>query len=146
MPVVPNKTLGYAKMDDLYIYVSANNKSPSNEDFDIYLKFLKEHLKPGTKARALVYERFEGITATQRKLLRDVIVPDSPVAVLITSTIARGIVTALSWFNKQFKAFSPDDRESAFRHVGLAPAKSEEVWGIVQRLIRELDETPLRKH
>lgn len=146
MPVVPNKTLGYAKIgSDLYLYVSANNKTPSNEDFDIYLQFLKQHLKPGAKARALVYERFEGISATQRKLLRDVIVPDSPVAVLTTSTIARGIVTALSWFNKQFKAFSPEDRLAAFRHVGLPDAMAGEVWGTMQELVKELDATTPRR-
>jgi hypothetical protein len=140
MPIAPNKTLGYAKIDpDIYIYVSSTNKSPSNEDFTIYLQFLQQHLKTGEKARAIAYERFEGISAVQRKLLRDVIVPDSPVAVLTTSALARGIVTALSWFNKQFKAFSPEDRLSAFRHMGLQPSAADEVWKTIQNLANELD-------
>lgn len=141
MPIGTNKTLGYAKIGfDLYIYVSAKNKPPSNEDFDPYLQFLTQHLKPGVKARCIVYERFEGITATQRKLMRDVIDPYTPVVAVITSsTIGRGIVTALSWFNKNFKAFSPEDRLAAFRHVGLQDSMAEEVWKVIQNLIKELD-------
>lgn len=146
MPVVPSRTIGFSKVEpDLYIYVSSSNKNPSNEDFYIYLDFLKRHLKAGVIARSIVYERYEGISATQRKLLRDTTEAYTPVVAVITaSTIARGIVTALSWFNKDFKAFSPDDRLSAFKHIGLQPPRTDEAWRTIQNLVFELDGPPLR--
>jgi hypothetical protein len=145
MPVVPNKTLGYIKIEpELYIYVSASDKAPSNEDWEIYLQFLKQHLRTEVVTRCIVYERCDGISAVQRKRLRDVTGPFKPiVAVLTTSSMAKGIVTALSWFNKRFKAFSPEDKVGALQHIGLQPSMADSVWRLIQRLSDELDGKPI---
>jgi hypothetical protein len=40
-------------------------------------------------------------------------------SVIATSVIVRGIVTALSWFNPQMKAYSPKQMPSALKHLNL---------------------------
>lgn len=141
MIIAKEKTIAYTRIGlDLYIYVSAKDKLPSDKDFDQYLEFLFQSFKPGRQPRCIVHERFHGVTAGQRKLMRDVIEPYSPVVAVITaSALSRGIVTALSWFKKDFKAFLPEERLAACEHVGLSADKATEVWKVIQALERKLD-------
>lgn len=141
MPVGRDRTIGYARIGaDTYVYVSAKDRSPSNDDFSKYLEFLTHDLKHSVKPRCIVYERYEGITASQRQLLREVIGRYSPVIAVITASgTARVIVTALSWFHDQIRAFSPEDRLGAFRHVGISNATAAEAWSVIQSLERQLD-------
>jgi hypothetical protein len=53
-------------------------------------------------------------------------------AVVTTSILSRGIVTAVSWFNPNIKAFAPIHFPAALEHLGLSRA--------AQRLLRELSE------
>jgi hypothetical protein len=48
---------------------------------------------------------------------------DLRMAVLTDSVMARGVVTALSWFNVQIKAFAPHDEQHALDHLQVAPAE-----------------------
>jgi hypothetical protein len=53
-------------------------------------------------------------------------------AVVTTSVLSRGIVTAVNWFNPNIKAFAPVHFPAALDHLGLARAGP--------RLLRELTE------
>ncbi len=65
-------------------------------------------------------------TALQRKEVEDSTREhEGPVAVVTTSRIARGVVTALRWMGSDnIKAFDPGGREQAFEYLGLSAEQS----------------------
>lgn len=141
MPVAPRKTLAYAKVDEsVYLYISAPEKSPAESDFNEYILFLNRNLKTGIPLRSIVIERGPGLSAAQRKLLTDTTAKFQPVVAVVTpSALGRGVVTALSWFNKNFKAFTPAEMEGAFQHVGIPASLIVEVRRVITSLQTELD-------
>jgi hypothetical protein len=60
------------------------------------------------------------------------------VAVVTSSRVARGIVTAISWVKKEIKAFNPDQRQAAFDYLRLEPKQAEEAMRVALELSREL--------
>src|SRR5262249_32868421 len=42
------------------------------------------------------------------------------IAIVTNGMFARGVVTAMSWFNSRIRAFAPDDYQDAFLHVGIS--------------------------
>lgn len=49
-----------------------------------------------------------------------------PIAVISDSPMARGVVTAISWFNPKIKAFSPSRWQDALSHAGVIADQGSE--------------------
>ncbi len=62
-------------------------------------------------------------------------------AVVLTSPMARGAVTVLSWFNKDIKAFDPESWKDALRYVGISSNDEAGVQSTMTSLAGELGGT-----
>lgn len=91
------------------------------------------------KLRVLILSKGGGPTPAQRKDMNDIVRGyDIPVAVMSTSRVARGVTTALSWFNKNMRSFSPDQMEEALRHLGVPPDELVPIRSLMIRLDSEV--------
>jgi hypothetical protein len=57
----------------------------------------------------------------------------SPVVVVTTDALARGVITVFSWFGMNIRAFSDRELDQAYAHLQLTPA--ERRWLLVERRI-----------
>src|SRR5580704_8952938 len=98
-------------------------------------------MSPGSGPRVLVVTEGGSPTAGQRAALSNVTDQHrnaSKVAVCTDSTMARGAITALSWFlPNAYRAFSPADIDKAIAYLELTSSSSE-VKTTVQTLQRQL--------
>lgn len=62
----------------------------------------------------------------------------SRVAVVTASRTARGIVTAISWFNREIKAFAPAKHEDAFVYLELTPSETAKTLECVREMASRL--------
>jgi hypothetical protein len=126
----PQKTLAFAWCGDCSVYLSTANP-PTDTDWAEYIKWCKETPtgKSG-KQKVLVFERGPGPNAAQRRMLHELLEDvDVRVAVVTASPIARGVMTALSWFAKKqvYRAFAPTDLSKAFEYLSLDAKTAVEV-------------------
>jgi hypothetical protein len=61
------------------------------------------------------------------------------IAVVSGNRIVRGAVTAISWFNKRIKLFSPAAANEALSHVGLNPVEAAQILKLAHQLSAEID-------
>ncbi len=61
-----------------------------------------------------------------------------PIAVLTNSTLARGVVTAISWFNPKIRAFAPNRWRDAAEHVALTASEEKLILGALDEMDKEL--------
>ena len=73
---------------------------------------------PNPAQRAAVLKATEGIPG----------VDNVPRAVISSSKVVRGIVTALNWLNRNVKLFSPEEIEKAIAFLGIDEATVDELW------------------
>ena len=59
-------------------------------------------------------------------------------AVVTTSVVGRGIVTAISWFNPYIRAVSPRHADEALAHLGLTNAVFPRILKELEQLQREI--------
>jgi hypothetical protein len=107
------------KQVDRWVVVVHGDAPPSDEDWDGYVSFLMEAI---VGRRGLVITEGAGPNGRQRERL--VALPQvtaSPFAVVTSSAVARGIVTALSWLGQSVKAFSPAKIDDALHHLEVPP-------------------------
>lgn len=145
MPIAAGRTLGYGKVElpggsPCVIFVSATRPA-SDSDWGEYVAWFRKNAKLGDKVRTLVMDRAGGPNAAQRKQLNDVTAPFAMhVSVLSPSAVGRSIVTAMNWFKKDsYKAFMPDQLDSAIAHLEVTGQLAVEVRQIVTDLMRDLD-------
>ncbi len=111
--------------------------SPSSLE---WLRFLNHNRAlAGRDLRVLVCTYGGGPDADQRRELAEavghVIVPT---VIMTNSMIARGIVSALNWFNPSLKALPIDADLAAHRFLGLTAAESARALDLRKKLEREL--------
>jgi hypothetical protein len=116
--------------------------TPTAEEWKRYtdsLRAKKEILKDMSKGKAIAFSEGGSLTAAQRKEVNEIIGPKGGLAVVFsTSAIMRGVVTGLSWFNPLIKAFAPEDKDAAFKHLQLTAYESAEVERTIDRLRLEI--------
>ncbi len=61
-----------------------------------------------------------------------------PVAVVSSSTLVRGIVTAFNWFNMNMRVFSPIEVQAAFEFLHLGETTGDAVWEALDTIQDEL--------
>jgi hypothetical protein len=92
------------------------------------------------QVRMLTYTMGGTLSAPQRKEINAVVEGyNPPLAVLIASPLARGVITALSWFNRNVKAFAPDDELEAFSYLGIPTDLYDLCSEELHRLIDEME-------
>jgi hypothetical protein len=74
----------------------------------------------------LIFTDGGGPSSTQRKYLNDLLAGRTvPVAVISGSATIRGTVTALSWFNRQIRAFPPTGLRDAIAYLEIPASRTE---------------------
>lgn len=92
------------------------------------------------QVRMAAYTMGGTLKAHHRKQLNDVVEGKfPPLAVLIGNPLARGVITAMSWFNQNVKAFPPDDELEAFAYLGIPDDLHEHCSNELHRLITEME-------
>jgi hypothetical protein len=119
------------------IYTSQH---PTDREWDQYLEICRalETQVGGNieeKGGALVITDGAAPSTRQREQLNEFLRGRHCRAAIVTSSFfARSITTALSWFNRDVKAFAPNRYEQALRHVRVAPADETSLWKELVRL------------
>lgn len=134
------KTLAFGKVGSCFAFICLDTSFNENEWRD-YIQFLKANLTPGMQPRCIVVSEGGGPNSAQRQQLNEIIEPYRSVlkvAVLTRSPLARGIVTALSWFNPVFRPFSPDDLEHALEYLEMPRTKHGEVQNLLTSVRKQL--------
>lgn len=107
-------------IENMLLVVSGAN-DPSDREFAAYQKFCEEKW-PASSGYCMVVTGSGSLNAKQRdwvnKLLKSRKIPPR-VAIVTDSTIVRGIVTALSWFNAGTKAFPTANISEALAYLDM---------------------------
>src|SRR5437762_13793050 len=115
------KTIAFDKVGRCIIMVCG--KHPIDDaSWDQYLWFLKGQLVPGTRPVGLVRSDGYGPTVAQRQQMNELIVPvvgELKAAVLSSSNIARGIMTALNWTNPVHRSFALEELDLAIEFLEI---------------------------
>jgi hypothetical protein len=110
------KTAAYGRVGDCFILV-LGKVPPADADINPYLAFVRGAIRPDMKPRVCVQSYGGGLSPKQRQALNELTAPFAKVAriaVLTDSAVARGVVTAMSWFAKEvYQAFSLSDLNAA---------------------------------
>jgi hypothetical protein len=102
--------------------------------------FLDEYDKHASLLHSLVlFLPTTGPDSAQRRRLSDIhLRRPTPIAVLSSSQLARGAVTALSWLGVAVKAFEADHVDAALTHLALSPRTRDLVLKQLATLRRDL--------
>ena len=108
--------------------------APSDDEWDEYLRQVKLVVATG-RPRAIAVTEGGAPSLSQRRQVNQILGGTGAIgAVVSNSTFVRGIVTALSWFNRGVCSFSPDEFELACTHVGLSAAHAHHLRGRLDAL------------
>lgn len=114
-----------------------NDRPPTEEDHAASVSAIKA-LDLGA-VRFLTFTKGGAPSAAQRKDLNELLAGREVLTAIVSDAIMmRGVVTALSWFNRNVKVYSMDDAEEAFRYLGVPPNLHQHVWDDIRRLETEL--------
>jgi len=103
-----------------------NTSPPTEEEWAQYCQAVKSI--DLANLRAIAFSDGGGPDSKQRKALNDVLGGRPSHGALVTSsTVARSVVTALSWFNPLVKAFAPDETARAFEYLKLDSSEVQAV-------------------
>lgn len=146
--VATQKSLGFGQGGNCFLYASAK-VAPTTADWAEYIAWFTRVLAaaggPPMVSGALtvlVYERASGPNAAQRKQLNDLVARyPIRVAVVTNSAIARGVLTAMSWFakGKGYQPFTPEQLDSAMEFLQVDMITASSVKQNLLDLLRQLD-------
>lgn len=109
--------------------------NPDDADWNAYLDAGRRILQEHEQLRVLAFSLGGGPNSTQRSMVNDMF-KDRPqqVAVMLDSRLARGAVTALSWFNPKIKAFNLEQLDEACSHLGLSAEQTQAVQASLESM------------
>jgi hypothetical protein len=126
------KTIAYKAIGNIDLVVTGQS-APTDKEWNEYVKHLSP-MKP-EDVRSLVFTEGGGPNAGQRKQLTEWLGPGSTVAAIVTtSAVMRGIITALSWFNPKVRIYAPSATIEAFEYLQIP----ESQYDIIVREARKL--------
>jgi hypothetical protein len=126
------RTLRYELAGTLLVLVHGA-RSPSDVDWDDYVLALGASRVTGL----LVATDGAGPDGRQRVKLNDLVKQRGgsfPTAVVTGSVVARGIVTALGWFNPKLRAFAPAEIADALVYLGADPHRRDDLARRITRM------------
>ena len=133
------------RIGDVIVVVGAVG-SPADTEWDAHVAEVTEIYQRRGSVRILVSSDGGGPTAAQRaRLGKAVAAKNVRSAVLTTSVVIRGVVTAFSWFQPGFRAFAPSDFARAATHLELSPIEAEQALALLDQLRAESGLPPLSR-
>jgi hypothetical protein len=133
-------TMKFGLAKDIHV-VFHTPRNPSDAEWTTYMDDLHEH-GPAIQG-VLVHSLGGGPSPTQRKRLKEVWGEHAqkPVALMSSSRIFRGIITAILWVmpNHALRIFPIDDFAGAFAHLGASELQKARVLEVLAKLKRELE-------
>ncbi len=119
------------------LIVSAHDSdAPTDAEWDAMLSLIRG------ATGALVYTSGGGPNSAQRKRAAERGLTALRSAVLTTSTMARGVVTALSWLGAtDTRAFGPEQVEEALAFLNVPAAERKEVTATLELLRKSVRAT-----
>ena len=113
------ETMTHKVVENRLMICVHNAKAPNQREWSEYVNALKKLQLD--KACQIVFTTGGAPSASQRKDITDLTTGrHHKVAVVTPSTIVRGVVTALNWFNPDVTAFAPDGMRAAFEYLGVS--------------------------
>ena len=117
------KNAGYTIIGDYLISAWGEVTLSSDEEQEMLAFFKTLDLE---RIRCLVFTKGAAPTAMMRKHMHDALGGREMMAAIVTDVyFMRGIVTTMSWFNKQVRAFPSSALESALRYLEIPPDQYE---------------------
>lgn len=120
-------TMRYLVVSSVAIMVHTKD-NPSEEEWSDFMTRLRQDR--GRYGCALIFTDGGGPSTMQRGQMNDAfeeIKFKGKVAVVTVSRLARGIVTALSWFNPNVKSFTPLQVNAALEYLEVLPGDQDKV-------------------
>ncbi len=135
------RTLAYRFWERQVIVLVHTKDSPTDEEWKAYCDDAR---KWRTQIRGiLVLSEGGGPNSVQRGELEVALDrPEAKTAVVTLSRVARGIVTAMSWFTPKIKAFSTLQIPAALEYLDVPPRSHDSIGTAIKALRVELQLPP----
>jgi hypothetical protein len=118
---------------------------PSENEWAEYMAAVKAVEKDLGKLRTIVFTDGGGPNSAQRKAISDFLKGrKTPVCLVSSSSIVRGITTALSWFNPLVNSVAPEKVSEAFRYLGIQSTEQDRAWNEIVKLKTTLGDPSLK--
>jgi hypothetical protein len=122
--------MGFKILGNLHLVV-VGEQDPTSPDWTAYIEAIRAEERRGIDARqmrTLVFSDGGGPNVAQRKVARELLNGRStPLAIVTGSTLMRGMITSLRWFNPLCRAFPPKEVGEAMRFLGIPGIKYEQI-------------------
>lgn len=138
----------YRQYGDGHVVIAVHTmKGPSDAEWQEYLACSREMLNHlgarFTQVAGIAVTDGGAPSAAQRHQLIAALGGRHPVAAVVTnSTLIRGVVTALNWFDVRVKSYPPSEFAAALQRIGIKDQYHAEVVGEVISASRELSTMP----
>lgn len=109
--------------------------NPTDEEWTEYVEFAKKNVQ--FLRSSLIITEGGGPNTLQRGQLNDVLEASgfkSKISVVTLSRLVRGIVTAISWFNPNIKAFSTIQIPAALEYLEIPAAEHDVIFREIKAL------------
>jgi hypothetical protein len=133
------KTICHARCGQLLL-LAHGSVPPAQDEWDQYVAALAQAHKSGLTG-LLVLTDGPGPNSSQRKQVSSF---DLRSAVLTPAAVARGIVTALSWFGANIRAFTPEQIDEALEYLQVPRVEQLQVLRVLAGLRVELAGKPAK--
>jgi hypothetical protein len=126
------RNIAFKVIDRLFIVVYGS-ADPTDEEWRGYLDEIERHGVDRTMQ--LVITEGGGPTAAQRRYLEEVLAGRTvPVAVFASSVSVRAMVSAMSWVNRDIRAFSPNGLFDALSYLEIPVSRADLIEREVEKL------------
>jgi hypothetical protein len=136
--------IAYAPIRELQLVVLYHGrKNPNDTEWKPYVQLLHEIAAGNPNGRVLVITE-GGHPSREQQVLMDSSLPKvgTRVAVISPSVVARFVTSILVLTNAGIRCFSPEQRQQAYRHLGLLPQQTPPVEKLVKQLGHSLGLEP----
>jgi hypothetical protein len=125
------KSMVFKIVGNVHIVIHGTSE-PRDEDWRLYMDAVRDEEQKTVdfaRIRTLVFSAGGGPSAKHRREINEFLGGRvTPVAIVTSSTLMRGVVTALQWFNPLARAFSSDNVASALQFLGTSSSEAITVW------------------
>lgn len=131
---MPAPTMAYSLCQTVFVAVHTKD-NPSDEEWSGYVDFGRKHM--GRYTSSLVVSEGGGPNATQRGAMNDLLEANhfkGKVSVVTLNRLVRGIVTAISWFNPNIKAFTTVQIVPALEYLEVPKSQHDRLLAEIKRL------------
>lgn len=136
-------TLAFARFGSCFTYV-CGRRDPTDQEWDTYIRFLRQNIVPGVTPRSLVITEGGGPNSAQRTKLTELVAEhsgDLKIAVVTSSAVVRGIFTAMSWFATfNYRAFPPTQLDDALAFLDVSRATAFEMKAAIITMRKKITE------